>query len=51
MKTKTLYRERRRIEVTVNRHEDVRRIATHDDKRVRNDASAGAAAAAVAFRC
>ena len=48
---KRRYRERWRIEATFNRHKDFRRIATRYDKLARNDASAVALAASVAFRC
>ena len=48
---KRRYRERWRIEATINRLEDFRRIATRYDKLAQNEASAVALAAVIAFRC
>ncbi len=45
------YRERWRIEATINRLKDFRRIATRYDKLARNYASALALAAVLAFWC
>ena len=45
------YRERWRVEAPFCRLKDFRRVATRYDKLARNDASAVALAAVIAFRC